>query len=116
MSAKSPLCAPSRNAAADESFMSAPPSAFDGLINAEINCGRKTRTIPSSIDGSCSTSVSTKLRISNISDTESDTSRVFMSMTLAYNNSANRIVVLIIHISVKRGTVIGRPAKSDQPL
>lgn len=54
--------------------------------------------------------------MSSITDTESGTSLVFMSLTLAYNNSANRIIVLIIHISVKRGTVKDRPAKFNQPL
>lgn len=116
MSAKSPLCALSRNAADDDTFISAPPSAFDGLINAEMNCGRKTSNAPKSIDGSLPISVSTNPRISSITEIESDTSRVLMSLTLAYNNNARRIVVLIIHISVKRGTVTDRPASFNQPL
>ena len=116
ISAKSPFGVPSRNAAEDDTFMSAPPSAFDGFINAEANCGRNTSNAPKSINGSRTISVSTSPRMSSITEIESGTSRVFMSLTLAYNNSANRIIVLIIHISIKRGTVKDCPAKFNQPL
>ena len=52
MSVKSPFGVPSRNAADDEILMSAPPSAFDGLIKADTNCGKKTSNAPIIIDGS----------------------------------------------------------------